>query len=418
VLFDDVEKENPEHIAVQCYKIFKSAGGGKTAQSILISCQTRLQTFNLTAIKNLTNVDNINLGDIGDKPVALFCVTPTADTTFNYLVALMYSQLFEDLYHHAETDCKGKRLTHHVRFLLDEFANIGTIPDFAQKLSTMRKYEISCTIIIQALSQIKAMYKDDWEVLVGNCDSLLFLGGSDTTTLEYFSKLLGKETIRSVNNSRSYGKQGSHSLSYNKTGRELMTPDELRVMDNNNCILFIRGLYPFFSTKYKLESHPNYHLSGDANDDYIYDVKKMMHTGRAAEAPKKPSRAMYIMKEAECADSREASRQHRMNSRPVQRYSAGGKTMGKVVPLEEDVPVLKEIDDPLNMTDEQLARLERETEGMTVKAVVNQPEQINPEAYSEEERAMFEVFNDFYGFTGDEEEYNDHETPDEERADE
>lgn len=162
IMFKDLAEREPEHIACQSYAVFKSAGGGKTAQSILISCQTRLQTFNLDAIKNLTNTDNIDLASIGDKKVALFCITPSADTTFNYLVALMYTQLFETLYFHAETQCPGKRLPSHVRFLLDEFANVGEIPDFAQKLSTMRKYEISCTIIIQALSQIKAMYKDDW----------------------------------------------------------------------------------------------------------------------------------------------------------------------------------------------------------------------------------------------------------------
>lgn len=160
IMFKDLEAKNPEHIGVLSYKVFKSAGGGKTAQSILISCQTRLQTFNLTAIRNLTNTDNIDLGSIGDKKVALFCTTPVVDSTFNYLVALMYTQLFETLYFHAETECKGMRLPIHVRFLLDEFANIGTIPEFDKKLATMRKYEISCSIIIQALSQLKAMYKD------------------------------------------------------------------------------------------------------------------------------------------------------------------------------------------------------------------------------------------------------------------
>jgi len=160
ILFNDLRDKDPEHIAVQSYAVFKSAGGGKTAQSILISCQTRLQTFNLDAIKNLTSIDNIDLGSVGDKKVALFCITPSADTTFNYLVALMYTQLFETLYFHAETEVKGKFLKSPVRFLLDEFANIGTIPEFPQKLSTMRKYGISCTIILQALSQIKAMYKD------------------------------------------------------------------------------------------------------------------------------------------------------------------------------------------------------------------------------------------------------------------
>lgn len=414
ILFKDLEAKDPEHIACQCYKIFKSAGGGKTAQSILISCQTRLQTFNLTAIKNLTNTDNINLGDIGDKPVALFCTTPTADTTFNYLVALLYTQLFETLYYHAETQCKGKRLKHHVRFLLDEFANIGTIPDFAQKLSTMRKYEISCTIIIQALSQLKAMYKDDWEVLVGNCDSLLFLGGSDTTTLEYFSKLLGKETIRSINNSRSYGKQGSHSMSYNKTGRELMTPDELRVMNNKNCVLFIRGLYPFFSTKYTLEKHPNYHLTGDADDDQLFDVRKSFRTGRRIPQQRPVSRAMRIVKEAERADGREAERQHRMNTRPVQTRSAHGQELGRIRPLEEEIPVLKQIRLPEEMTEEQRALLERQTAHFHIQSG-SRPDEIRKEAYTAEEIAIFTMINDYFNLVDDEAAYETHEATDDER---
>lgn len=414
ILFKDLEAKDPEHIACQCYKIFKSAGGGKTAQSILISCQTRLQTFNLSAIKNLTNTDNINLGDIGDKPVALFCTTPTADTTFNYLVALLYTQLFETLYYHAETQCKGKRLKHHVRFLLDEFANIGTIPDFAQKLSTMRKYEISCTIIIQALSQLKAMYKDDWEVLVGNCDSLLFLGGSDTTTLEYFSKLLGKETIRSINNSRSFGKQGSHSMSYNKTGRELMTPDELRVMNNKNCVLFIRGLYPFFSTKYTLEKHPNYYLTGDADDSQLFDVRKSFRTGRRVPQQRPISRPMRIVKDAERADGREAERQHRINTRPVQNWSAQGQELGRIRPLEEEIPVLKQIRLPEEMTEEQRASLERQTANLRIKSG-SRPEEIGKEAYTAEEIALFATINDYYNLVDDEEAYEAHETADDER---
>ncbi len=419
ILFKDLEAKDPEHIAIQSYKIFKSAGGGKTAQSILISCQTRLQHFNLTAIKNLTNIDNINLGDIGDKPVALFCTTPTADTSFNFLVSLLYTQLFETLYFHAETECKGKRLTHHVRFLLDEFANIGTIPDFAQKLSTMRKYEISCTIIIQALSQLKAMYKDDWEVLVGNCDSLLFLGGSDTTTLEYFSKLLGKETIRSINNSRSYGKQGSHSMSYNKTGRELMTPDELRVMDNKNCVLFIRGLYPFFSTKYTLEKHPNYHLTGDASDNNLFDVRDMLKTGKAAfNKRREPTRAQRLSEEMEHADTRESERQFRMNNRHIQRHSAKGRELGVSRPLEEEFPVLRDISDPTQMTPEQHARLKAETRGLTVKNVVNQPDQVDMANYRAEETAMFDSFFSFYEPTADQDAYDAHEQEEVEREEE
>lgn len=273
-LFAALAKTDPEHIAVTSYAVYKSAGGGKTAQSILISCQTRLHTFNLDAIKALTDTDTLDLGSVGDRKVALFCITPTADTTFNYLVALMYTQLFETLYHHAETECERKRLPYHVRFLLDEFANIGTIPEFPQKLSTMRKYEISSTIILQALSQIKALYKDNWEDLISNCDSLLFLGGSDKTTLEYISQTLDKETIRTVNTSRSKGKQGSFSTSYNKSGRELMTPSELRVMDNKNCVYLLRGLDPFFSVKYDLKKHPNHSLCGDSDKKNRYDVKK------------------------------------------------------------------------------------------------------------------------------------------------
>lgn len=274
-MFEDFSQSHPNHIAVTSYAVYKSAGGGKTAQSILISCQTRLHTFNLDAIKKLTNTDNIDLGTIGDKKVALFCITPTADTTFNYLVSMMYTQLFETLYHHAETECEGKRLKYHVRFLLDEFVNIGTIPDFCQRLATMRKYEISCTIILQALSQIKALYKDEWDVLIANCDSFLFLGASDNTTLEYISKSLGKETIRTTNNSRSFGKSGGSSISYNKTGRDLMTPDELRTMNNENCIFFLRGLDPFFSRKYSLKDHPNYQrCSHGGGKPYIVKEKK------------------------------------------------------------------------------------------------------------------------------------------------
>lgn len=273
-LFDNLAQREPQHIAVKSYAVYKSAGGGKTAQSILITCQTRLHTFNLDAVQALTDTDSLDLGSIGDKKTALFCVTPVADTSFNFLVSMMYTQLFEMLYHHAETECPGKRLPVHVRFLLDEFANIGTIPDFPQMLSTMRKYEISCTIILQTLSQIKAMYKDEWEVLVGNCDSFLFLGGADKTTLEYVSQKLGKETIQAVNSSRSKGRQGSYSTNSNKLGRELMTEAELQTMDNKNCIYMLRGMDPFFAVKFDLTRHPNYPQCGDADESKRYDVKK------------------------------------------------------------------------------------------------------------------------------------------------
>lgn len=278
IAFANLAQANPDSIAVKTYKVFQSAGGGKTAQSIVISAQSRLQHFNLRAIQNLTDTDSMDLSSVGDRKTALFCVTPTADTTFNFLVAMMYSQLFSTLYHHAETECPGKRLPVHVRFLLDEFANIGTIPDFCQRLATMRKYEISCTIVLQALSQIKALYRDDWEVLMGNCDSTIFLGGSDYTTLEYMSKILGKETIRTVNASRSYGKSAGNSLSYNKTGRDLMTPSELRTMDNRNCIYLLRGLDPFFAKKYDIKNHPNYKKCSHGNAEKTYDVQQEKHT--------------------------------------------------------------------------------------------------------------------------------------------
>lgn len=284
IMFDDLKKRNPESIACRQYAVFKSAGGGKTAQSILISCQTRLQHFNLQAVKRLTDTDNIELGTIGDRKTALFCVIPVADTSFNFLVSMLYTQLFETLYYHAENDketCPGLRLPVHVRFMLDEFANIGTIPEFDTKLATMRKYEISCSIILQALSQLKARYKDEWEVLIGNCDSFLFIGGSDATTLKYVSDKLGAGTIDVVNSSRSQGRSSSSSRSTNKDKRELMTSDELATMDNENCVLFVRGEYPFFSKKYKLERHPNYKKSGDADKSKLYDVRTL-HTGGSA----------------------------------------------------------------------------------------------------------------------------------------
>lgn len=334
ILFKELEERDPEHIAVRQYRVFKQAAG-KTAQSILVSCSVRLAVFNLKVINKLTGTDDIDLGTLGDKKTALFCITPTADTTFNFLISLLYTQLFETLYHKAETKCKGKRLPVHVRFLLDEFSNIGTIPDFAQKLSTMRKYEISCTIILQALSQIKALYKDDWEVLIGNCDEFLFLGGSDATTLEYISKKLGKETIRSINNSRSYGRQGSYSISHNKAARELMTPDELNVMDNGNCILFIRGLYPFFCKKYDLVRHPAYKYCGDADDKYLFDVAKLINTGEKVKKEIHNRRPIHVIRDIEQSDGRESERQMHRNIRSGNLRSLKNQELAVVKPLRE-----------------------------------------------------------------------------------
>lgn len=277
IMFKMLKEKQPEHIAVRQYAVFKQAAG-KTAQSIMVSCSVRLTVFNMQSITNLTATDNIDLGSIGHEKTALFCITPVVDTTFNFLVALLYTQLFETLYFVAQTQCEEKRLPIHVRFLLDEFANIGTIPEFDLKLSTMRSYEISCTIIIQNLAQLKAMYKDNWENITGNCDSFLFLGGQEQTTLEYVSKKLGKETIRTRNSSRNYGGRGGSSLSYNTTGRDLMTPDEIAKMSTSDCILFIRGLAPFFGKKYDYPKHPNYKFTGDADKSLIFAVDKEFDT--------------------------------------------------------------------------------------------------------------------------------------------
>lgn len=275
IMFEQLEKRNPNHIAVKYYKIFKM-GAGKTLKSILISATTRLGAFNLGRVQNLTNVDTIDLSTIGDEKTILYVVIPSADSTYNFLVSMMYSQLFSSLYFHAENDsevCKHKRLPYEVRFLLDEFANIGEIPDFEKKLATMRKYAISCSIILQNLSQLKTMYKDAWESIIGNCDSFLFLGGQEQTTLETVSKKLGKRTIIENGYSRSRGGQGSRSESENLKGRDLMTPDEISRMDNNCCILFIRGLFPFFCHKYDYPRHPNYKWTGDNKDEYLYDYR-------------------------------------------------------------------------------------------------------------------------------------------------
>jgi len=363
IMFKDLKAKDPEHIAVRQYAVFKQAAG-KTAQSILVSCSVRLTVFNMQSIANLTGTDSVDLASLGDRKVALFCITPTADTTFNFLIAMMYTQLFETLYHRAETSCKGKRLPVHVRFLLDEFANVGTIPDFPQKLSTMRKYEISCSIIIQALSQLKAMYKDDWEVLVGNCDSRLFLGGADETTLKYISNSLGKETIRAISNSRSWSKQGSYSQNFNKTGRELMTEYELSVMPNSNCVLFIRGEHPFFCTKYPLEKHPNYKRSGDANDKYLYDVSEQVYTGINRRPIEEKDLYTQLYEECQQADIRDAEREHRLRMRPMEQASARGRKLGQSqrladaareyvhehIPAPANVPIEEELIGMLNQS--------------------------------------------------------------------
>ena len=267
-------KKPHEYMCLKYYKDFKKAAGD-TAKSILISTAVRLQAFNIPEVMDLTCCDNIHLETIGDRRTAMFIIIPSSDDTFNFLAAMMYTQLFDVLYDRANFKYKG-RLPVHVRCLLDEFANIGNIPRFEELLATMRSMEISANVIIQNLSQLKKMYKDSWENVLGNCDSLLFLGGQEPTTLEHISKTLGKETIDTRSHNRTRGRQGSTSENDGILGRELMTVDELKTMKDNECILFVRGIYPFFCNKYKIECHPNYKLLEDFNDDNAYligDIK-------------------------------------------------------------------------------------------------------------------------------------------------
>lgn len=307
-IFEVIGRKNPNDIAYKNYMTFKM-GAGKTLKSILISCAVRLNAFNLETIENLTCKDDLDLKSLGDRKQALFVIIPAADDTFNYLVSMMYSQLFETLYYHAEVECPSgyyinnsdgtvncfqptkedaetfiaehpgctmshgsNHVAHHVRFLLDEFANIGQIPAFEKKLATMRKYELSCTIILQNLAQLKNLYKDSNEDIIGNCDTFIFLGGKSYDTLEYLSKMLGKTTIKIRNNSRSQGKSGSTSLSFNTTGRELLNPNEISLIDGTHCIVLIRGVDPFFDEKYDYTSHPNYQYTGDADSKLLYSV--------------------------------------------------------------------------------------------------------------------------------------------------
>ncbi len=275
ILFKELEKEKPNHIAVQEYHTFKS-GAGKTTKSILISLGVRLSPFNLKDIRNLTRTDNIDLTSIGDKKTALFVVIPDSDSTFNFLVAMLYSQLFDKLYYRADFENNG-RLDYHVRFMLDEFANIGEIPDFEKKVATMRSREISASIIIQNLAQLKTMYKDSWESITGNCDTILFLGGKEQSTLEYISKAIGKTTIETKTTGLSRGRQGSSSINYGIHGRELMTPEEIGTMPNENCILLVRGYNPHYSRKFIIEDHPNYERLEDHDPKNAFDYKQI-HT--------------------------------------------------------------------------------------------------------------------------------------------
>lgn len=263
LMFDKRKEAEPNALSVQYYEEFKQAAG-KTMQSILISTTTKLQCFKLEDVRNLTFSDNIHLETMGDELTALFIIIPSTDTTYNFMAAMMYTQLFDALYNRAITFYHG-RLKYHVRCLLDEFANCGKIPEFDKVLATCRKFEISAVIILQNLSQLKRLYEKSWEELPGNCDTMIYLGGKDQFTNEYLSKELGKETIDQQSVNQTKGKQGSSSYNNAILGRELATIDELSTMDNNDCIVMVRGLHPFMTAKFDIQSHPRYNMLDEAD---------------------------------------------------------------------------------------------------------------------------------------------------------
>ena len=283
LLFAQLEEKDPDHFAVKQYRKFKMAAG-KTLKSILISCGARLAPFDIKELRDLMETDELELDTLGDSKSALFVILSDTDSTFNFVAALMYSQLFNLLCDKAD-DFYGGRLPVHVRLILDEFANIGQIPNFDKLIATIRSREISASIILQSQSQLKAIYKDNADTIVGNCDSTLFLGGKEKSTLKEISELLGKETIDSYNQSENRGSQISHGLSYQKLGKELMTQDELAVMDGGKCIFILRGVRPFLSGKYDLTRHPNYKYTADADPKNVFDMERYMKKLRAVVKP-------------------------------------------------------------------------------------------------------------------------------------
>ena len=274
-LFEALEKKEPRHFAVKQYKKYKLAAG-KTAKSILISCGARLAPFDIQELRDLMSEDELELDCIGDRKTALFVIISDTDDTFNFVVSIMYSQLFNLLCDKAD-DVYGGRLPVHVRFLLDEFANIGLIPKFEKLIATIRSREISASIILQAQSQLKTIYKDNADTIIGNCDSTLFLGGKEKTTLKELSETLGKETIDLYNISETKSNQNSFAMNYQKTGKDLMSQDEITVMDGGKCIFQLRGVRPFFSDKYDITKHKNYSLLEDYDKKNRFDVENYIN---------------------------------------------------------------------------------------------------------------------------------------------
>ena len=273
-LFEELEAENPEHFAVRQYRKYKLAAG-KTAKSILISCGARLAPFDIAELRELTRYDEMELDMLGDQKTAMFVIISDTDDTFNFIVAIMYTQLFNLLCDKAD-DEHGGRLPYHVRLLLDEFSNIGQIPKFDKLIATIRSREISASIILQSQSQLKTIYKDAAETIIGNCDTVLFLGGKESSTLKEISETLGKETIDLYNTSDTRGNNRSYGLNYQKTGKDLMSRDELAVMDGNKCILQLRGVRPFFSDKYDITKHRRYKELSDYNRKNGFDIEKYL----------------------------------------------------------------------------------------------------------------------------------------------
>ena len=271
LMFEELEKEKPNHFAVRQYRKFKLAAG-KTAKSILISCGARLAIFDIQELLDLTAYDEMELDTLGDEKTALFVIISDTDDTFNFLVAIMYSQMFNLLCEKADNVYKG-RLPVHVRFLLDEFSNIGLIPKFEKLIATIRSREISANIILQSKTQLKALYKDNASTIEDNCDCTLFLGGKEKNTLKDFAELLGKETIDLYSTSDTRGASPSNSVNYQKTGKELMTPDEIAVMDGSKCILQVRGVRPFLSDKYDITKHKQYKYLSDYDEKNAFDIE-------------------------------------------------------------------------------------------------------------------------------------------------
>ena len=275
ILFANLKKKNPNHFAVRQYNKFKLAAA-KTLKSILISCGARLAPFDIQEVRDITMYDELALDTLGDKKTALFLIMSDTDATFNFLISMIYTQLFNLLCEKAD-DVYGGRLKVHVRCLIDEAANIGQIPNLEKLIATIRSREISACLFLQAQSQLKAIYKDNADTIIGNCDSKIFLGGTEPTTLKELNQSLGKETIDTYNTGESRGREESHSLNYQKLGHDLLSVDELAVLEGSKCILQLRGVRPFLSDKYDLTHHPNYKLTGDYDKRKMFDIEKFLN---------------------------------------------------------------------------------------------------------------------------------------------